>query len=124
MATVHVSHSLDDLERDLKLIPRTMRVRGRAVVRRNVDVGVVLTKRAARAAAGPHGANYFKRITGEMTGALEGEFGPKGPPKTDYVGVSGTAGAMRDLDKAADKVGPKFAAEIDRMVGSLFWPGG
>lgn len=124
MATVQVTHTIDGLIRDLRLIPRTMRVRGKAVVARNVDLGTMLTKRAARAAAGPHGVNYHKRISGEMTGPLEGEFGPSAVLGTRYTGVSGSAGAMRDLEKAADKVGPRFAAEVGRMADDLFWPGG
>lgn len=123
MATVQVTHTLGDLKRDFRQIPRTMKVRGKAVVRRNVDVGTMLTKRYARAAAGPHGQAFHKRISGEMTGALQGEFGPSAVRGTRYVGVSGSEGAMNDLRKAADRLQPRFHRDVSRMVDGLFWPG-
>ena len=123
MATVRVTHGIDELVRDCRLIPRTMRVRGKAVVRKNVELGTIQAQRIAKAAAGDHGKNYWKRISGEMTGALEGEYGPEGPPKSDYVGVDGSAGAMRDLVKSAQRQGPQFARDVSRMVDGLFWPG-
>lgn len=114
---------ISDLARDLEMIPRTARLRGRAVVQRNIEIGNVIAQGIARKAAGKHGKDYFKRLSSEMTGFWEGEFGPEGPPKTDYVGVSGTEGAMRDLEKAADKIAPKLARDAGRLLDSLFWPG-
>lgn len=124
MAVVRVTHGIDDLVADLRLIPRTMKVRGKAVVRRNVDSGAIVTRQIAKKAAGPHGANYFKRIKGEMTGGMSGEYGPSPLVGLRYVGVSGSAGAMRDLDKSLERVRPKFHRDVERMVDSLFWPGG
>lgn len=121
MATVRVDHGIDDLASDLAAIPARMVTKGSRVVRKNVNEGSRLTRRIAKAAAGPHGKDYFKRISGEMTGALEGEFGPWGPPKSRYVGVEGSAGAMRDLNKAADVIGPKFADDAGAMLDGLFW---
>ena len=112
-----------DLGNDLQQIPRTAILRGRAVVQRNVELGTHLTQGIARKAAGKHGANYWKRISGEMVGAWEGEFGPSAVEGRRYVGVSGSEGAMRDLEKAADKVAPRFAREAGRMLDDLFWPG-
>jgi hypothetical protein len=112
-----------DLADDLKSIPRTFRLRAGAVVARNAELGNHLAQEIARKAAGPHGKNYFKRLTAEAKGPLAWEFGPEGPPKTDYVGVSGTEGAMRDLEKAADRVAPRFARDAGRMLDDLFWPG-
>jgi hypothetical protein len=123
MATVRVTHSIDGLARDLGMIPQTMKVRGKAVVRKNVEQGNLVARDIAKRAAGAHGKNYFRRITAEMTGPMTGEWGPKGPPKSDYVGVDGTAGAMRDLVKSAQRQGPRFARDVGRMVDGLFWPG-
>jgi hypothetical protein len=114
---------ISDLASDLELIPRAAILRGRAVVQRNIEIGNTIAQGIARKAAGKHGKDYFKRLSSEMTGAWVGEFGPEGPPKTDYVGVSGTEGAMRDLEKAADKVAPRLARDAGRMLDGLFWPG-
>lgn len=111
-----------DLASDLRLIPRTMRHRAGAVVARNIERGSIETKRIADRAAGPHGSNYSKRISSEMTGALSGEYGPSAPIGSDYTGVSGAAGAMRDLEKSAAKTAPRFQRDISRMVDGLFWP--
>lgn len=113
---------IDDLASDLAMIPKTMRLRGRAVVRRNIETGNLIAQEIAKGASGPHGKDYFKRLSSEMTGPLEGEYGPWGPPKSDYVGVSGTAGAMRDLNRSADRIGPRFARDAGRMLDDLFWP--
>lgn len=110
-----------DLAGDLKRIPATARLRGAAVVAKNVEIGAEATRTIAKAMAGPHGEDYYKRITGEMTGPLQGEFGPEGPPKTDYVGVDGSAGAWRDLQKAETKIAARFQRDIRRMVDGLFW---
>lgn len=121
MATVRVTHSIDDLASDLAAIPARMVAEGSKVVAKNVRAGTRLSQKIAKAEAGPHGKDYYKRIDGEMTGLLEGEFGPWGPPKSRFVGVSGSAGAMRDLDKTADILGPRFADEAGAMLDGLFW---
>jgi hypothetical protein len=112
-----------DLADDLKLIPRTARLRGNALVLKHAEIGNDIARGIAKKAAGKHGKNYFKRLSAERTGAWQAEFGPEGPPKTDYVGVSGGEGAMRDLEKAADRVAPRFARDAGKMLDSLFWPG-
>jgi len=119
---VHGIAGIADLADDCKVISRAVPVRGRAVVRKNIEYGNIVAQNIAKKAAGPHGKDYFKRLSSEMTGPLVGEYGPWGPPKTDYVGVSGTAGAMRDLEKSADRVGPRFARDAGRMLDGLFWP--
>jgi hypothetical protein len=119
---VHGIEGIADLADDLRFIPRVMRHRAGAVVARNIEYGNRVAQREARAAAGPHGKDYFKRLSAEMTGSLSGEYGPEGPPKSDYVGVDGTAGATRDLDASAAKTAPRFARDIGRMVDGLFWP--
>lgn len=113
---------IGDLADDCKLISRTVKHRGSVVVRRNTEQGKMAAAKIASRAAGPHGANYANRLEAEMVSPLVGEYGPSPLLGARYVGVSGSAGAMRDLEKSADKQGPKFARDVSRMVDGLFWP--
>ena len=120
MSTIHVSHSLGDLASDLAKIAVETRPRMRGVVREGLKVGTMLAKEYAKAGAGPHGKAYYKRISSEMTGALEGEFGPSGTPKSEFVGVGFRHGVNTDLPRAADVVGPSFLRSVDDEIGDLF----
>ena len=118
---VVVINDLSDLEGDLRAIPVEFTARATPIVRRHVNEGVKVTQRIAREKSGPHGVNYFKRITGEMTGPLTGEFGPHdgGTP----VGAGWRHGAgNNDTDQAADLIGPKFAETVLDVADGLFWP--
>jgi hypothetical protein len=120
---VSVSHTLDDLQRDLARGPVTLVREGSALVRRNVTEGRVLAQGFAREKSGPHGKAYFKRITDEMTGPMTGEYGPHdggipvgagwrhGPPNTD-------------LPRSADLIGPKLLDDARSLLDRIFWPGG
>jgi len=122
MATVRVTHGIGDLAADIARIPPEAVTRGSAVVRRNIKQGEAIAKRLARESSGPHGKNYFKRIGSDMLGALEGEFGPHGDVENNAVGAGWRNGPPNtDLPKAADIIGPKFAAGIGEMVDGLFW---
>jgi hypothetical protein len=118
--TVH--HTLDGLARDLVTISKAVPFQGRAVVRKNIEAGNLIAQNIAKKAAGPHGKDYYQRLSAEMTGPLIGEYGPWGPPKSDYVGVSGTVGAMRDLEKSAARIAPRFQRDVGKMADRLFWP--
>lgn len=117
---VTVIHNIGDLSTDLAGIAKRVQPDMAKVVRKNVNAGTRLAKANARAAAGPHGTNYYKRISGEMTGPLEGEFGPHdgGTP----VGAGYRHGGVNmDLPNAADVIGPKFADDVDDAVDGWFW---
>lgn len=120
MATVHVSHSIGDLARDMARIPAKAIREGGKVVRKNGREGTTLAKRFAQELSGPHGTAYFKRISGESTGALEYEYGP-------HAGGVPVGGGWRhgtpntELERSLDVIGPKFAKGIDAMVDDLFW---
>lgn len=125
MARVRVEHSIGDLVADCSKIPVQMVTEGSKVVRRSVREGNALARAAARGSSGVHGKNYFKRITGEMTGPLEGEYGPHGDVVGNAVGGGWRNGPPNtDLEKSLDVIGPKFAKAVDDMVAGLFWPGG
>ena len=91
------------------------------VVKLNADAGVRYAKNIARAKAGPHGADYYKRIGAEMTGPLTAEYGPEGDPKTNFVGVGFRHGRNNDLPQSADIIGPRFARAVAKLSDRWFW---
>lgn len=118
---IRVHHSIGDLADDLAGIAARSTPELAAVVHRNVNEGTRLAKRFAQAASGPHGKSYHKRISGEMTGTLQGEFGPWGEPRR-FVGAGYRhAGVNMDLPNAADIVGPKLADQVGDTVDGWFW---
>lgn len=121
MAGVSVRHSIGELAADMAAIPPKAITRGSKVVRANIREGNKLAQGYARGLAGPHGKNYYKRLSAEMTGPLTGEYGPEGTPKTDFVGVGFRHGRNTDLPRSADVIGVKFAKDVGDMVDGLFW---
>lgn len=117
---IRVRHTVDKLADDYEKIPARAAVGMARVVRENVDYGRDLAKALAREKAGPHGRNYHKRISGEMTGPLEGEYGPTGEPKTEFVGVGFRSGINTDLPQSADRVGPAMAADVRKLIARLY----
>lgn len=120
MATIRVTGDVSDLAATLAAAPAKLKRLGHAAVRESVEDGAETAKKIARAAAGPHGTNYHKRIDSEMTGALRGEYGPSAP-KTRFTGVSGSEGAMRDLVKSAGPTAARFQRRVGRVADRLLW---
>jgi hypothetical protein len=119
---VHGIAGIADLANDCAVIAGAVPVRGRGAVLASAEYGNKVAQGIARAAAGPHGSNYYKRMTAESLGSMVAEYGPEGPPKTDYVGVSGTAGAMRDLTKSAPRAAAHLQKRAGKLLDGLFWP--
>lgn len=119
---VSVSGGVSDLADDLAKIP-VKAARGLATAtKRNVNQGNAVARRFARESSGPHGKNYFKRITAEMTGPFEGEWGPTGDVAGNAVGAGWRNGPPNtDLPRSADIQGPKFAKDVGDVVDGLFW---
>lgn len=118
---VSVTHTIADLERDLKRMPARARAGAAKVVRKNAVEGNRLARKIARSKAGPHGKDYYKRITAEMKSPTSWEYGPEGIPKSDFVGVGFRHGVNNDLPQSADVIGPKFAKDALDMLDGLFW---
>jgi hypothetical protein len=119
---IRVLHGIDDLSSDMAAIAASAEAKLVPVVKRNVEAGQRLAQGFARAASGPHGRLYYKRITSEMTGALEGEFGPTGDVAGNAVGAGWRNRPNNlDQDKAADVVGPDFADEVGDEADGWFW---
>jgi hypothetical protein len=120
MATVRVVGGVGDLAADLSDIPVKAIAEGSKVVRKNVRAGSTSARAFARELSGPHGKDYYKRIGWEMTGALQGEYGPHdgGLP----VGGGWRHGTPNtELEKSQDVIGPKFEKDVGDMVDRLFW---
>lgn len=117
---VRVRHQIDRLAGDYAEIPVKAAVQMRKIVSDNIDYGRDLAKALARAEAGPHGKHYYKRINSEMTGPLEGEFGPDGTPKTEFVGVGFRSGTNKDLEAAAKALPSSTARDVRKMLARLF----
>lgn len=122
-----VTHTLDDLETDLKGIAAKSRTQLRGDVRDGIKVGKDLSRGFAKAKAGPHGKNFYKRINAEMNRGLglfgntiSGEFGPDGSPKSEFVGAGFRSGTNNDLARAADIVGPALLRSVDDTIRDMF----
>lgn len=120
---INVDHTIGNLAADLTKIETTAAPRLGKVVKRKVREGNAYARAFARGASGPHGKNYYKRITAEMTGLLEGEYGPHGDVVGNAVGAGWRHGPPNtDLEKSQDRIGPEFADAVSDEVGKLFWP--
>lgn len=119
---IKVTSTLPDLAADMAKIPPRAAGRMATVVKRNVEQGNRIAQRFARESSGPHGLNYWKRLSGEMTGPFEGEYGPTGNVAGNAVGGGWRNGPPNtDLPKSADIQGPKFARDVGDMLDRLFW---
>ena len=118
--SIRLEHTVGELARDLRTIATTAKARMVGVVRDNVAFGERTAQRLAKESSGIHGLNYHKRITGEMTGELEGEYGPHAG---NMIGGGWRNGENTDLPRSADLVGPKFANDVRDEAADLFWPG-
>lgn len=129
MARIRVIHGIDDLADDMRKIPPRAVKDMRGVVREGIKVGASIARDLAKAKAGPHGADYYKRITSEMHGVvsfggvngISGEYGPTGIPKTEFVGVGFRHGVNLDLPNSADQIAPAFYGEVKRLPDKWFW---
>lgn len=118
---ISVTHGIGDLAADLARIPVKADAAFPNVVRSNAAKGNRIAQGLAREKAGPHGQNYWKRLTSEMTGPLSAEYGPEGIPKSDFLGVGFRHGVNLDLPNSADIIGPAFADDVLDTAAGLFW---
>jgi hypothetical protein len=122
---VSVTHHLNDLERDCRVVGASLKPAAEKIIAQKILEGSGAARRLARAASGPHGANYYKRITSGMTGTLKGEWGPTGDVAGNAVGAGWRHGpGNMDLPNSADIIAPEFQRDIGNLLGRMFWPGG
>lgn len=122
MTSISVTHTLADLERDMIRVARKARSDMAEVVRLNTARGMGLARDSARKHSGPHGRLYFKRISMDMNGPLEGVYGPTGDVEGNAVGAGYRNGNDNlDLKRSADVIGPRFAREVHDLPDKWFW---
>lgn len=117
-----VFHTMHDMADDLGDLPTRVDAGLARVVKRNTEQGNKVAQGIARAAAGPHGTNYWKRLSSEMHGPFEGEYGPTGDVVGNAVGAGWRNGVVNtDLDKSLDIQAPKFRADVRDVTKEIFW---
>lgn len=115
---------LSDLTADLNKIAARAPKDMRHVVRKNARQGNMVARSIARKASGPHGKNYFKRITKDDTGPLRSEYGPTADVNGPPVGAGYRHGPPNnDMAKSLDIQGPKFHKDAADLPDDWFWPG-
>jgi hypothetical protein len=134
--TIRVSHTLDDLESDLRKIATTSRSDMRDVVRDGIRAGNELAKANARRKNGP--GSHSRKYPGTFSAAMHsgkglfgnvisGEYGPRPAgqgllaPILENGSRSGNA-AQLNLARSTDVIFPQFAVEVRTMAASWFWP--
>jgi hypothetical protein len=119
---IRVHDTIDRLAADLAEIPVKAIVEMTEVVRKNTNEGTKEAQAIARAASGPHGSNYYKRISGELKGPLTGEYGPTGVVDANAVGAGyRNRPPNTDLEKSLDLIGPKFSHDVAQLPDRWFW---
>lgn len=117
---VVVVNDLSDLADDMAAIPVEFNARAGSVVRRYVNEGNKVAQGIAKAKSGPHGSAYYKRLSAEMTGPLQGEYGPHDGGTPVGAGWRHSPG-NHDLAQSADLIGPRFSDAVIDMTDGLFW---
>jgi hypothetical protein len=123
MAAVRVEHTIGDLLSDeAKIISQAKRDLPK-VVRRNVKEGGLLTQRIAQGASGPHGKNYYKRITLGDDRPAVWRVRPDRHRRRQR-GRRRLASQAREHRprEVLDIIGPKFARDVGNIADDLFWP--
>lgn len=126
---IKVTHGLHDLAADMRQIPRMASRDAREAVRAGAVAGNRDARRRARAAAGPHGEHFYKRIkadrpapNGSGPAGWSAEYGPTGTPKTEFVGAGfRNGGGNDDLDGSRDLAAMTVADHIRRAMNGWFW---
>lgn len=116
---MRVFHTIGDLARDLEEIAVTTKPKMRRVVEHNVSEGNKVAKAFAKESAGVHGKHYHKAFTAEMTGELEGEYGPeRDRMQGDMSFERGSRNQKPHLDvlKSADIQTPKFIKDVGDVL--------
>lgn len=130
--TVHVTHTIGDLARDLAQIPVKAAKECQEIVRDGAKAGAILARTNAERTAGAHGKHYPKSITSEQRSpyhfgggsVFSAEYGPD--IAKNQGGMSFEYGSRNqpphlDLARSADIIGPALAQEVRQMLDRLFW---
>lgn len=121
---IRVHSTVGYLASDLESIASRVKPEMRGIVRDGIREGNKAAKSFAKRSSGSHGKHYPNAMTTEMTGPLEGEYGPDAA--RPQGGMSFERGSVNqpphnDLAKSADIIGPKFAEKVTDAVDKWFW---
>lgn len=133
MASIQVTHTIDDLESDCRKIATGAPAEFRKVIRDAAVVGNNLAKGNARRHSGTHGKWYpgtfsvgaVSAYYGFGGGSIEVEYGPVSARRQG--GMSFEFGSRNqpphlDLAKSADFAGVKLQRAASDALGRMFWP--
>lgn len=137
MATIRVTHSIGDLESDLRTIAKKAPVALKGVVRKNAMEGAKIARANAskqHTMNSRYDVHYPKSITWDQPrgffgfggGSYSAEYGPDSARKQG--GMSFERGSRNqpphnDLAKSADVIAVQFGANTLYAADQLFWPG-
>lgn len=122
--TVRVTHTLANLDRDMRAIPVTAARETAKLLRDNAKDGNRRAKAFAKASAGKHGKHYHKAFTVEAINPTTWVYGPDASkPQGDMSFEFGSRNQPPhlDLNKSADVIGPKLGEDVRKMIDGLFW---
>lgn len=112
-------NGISETIRDLEAVPGEIYGNGGAIVHNDGERLNRFARNISRAKAGPHGKDFFKRISATMVGPLAIEVGPSALEGTRYTGVDSEGGPGRDLDEALDKIRPVFHKHAAELMDDL-----
>lgn len=122
---VTVTHTIGDLDRDLRRIPGKAATAMAKAVRTRAEQGNRHAKASARRTARTHGKHYPDSMIAESVSAFEWVYGPH--PSIAQGEMSFEFGSTRNqkphlnLANSADVIGPKLAKDMRDMFDRLFW---
>lgn len=133
MTSVHVTTSLDSLERDMRRIAVESVTDCARIVDRNLEEGNTIARAFAKESAGRHGKHYASAFgvdhypeapLAEVI-VFGGEYGPDASmPQGNMSFEFGSRNQKPHLDlaKSADIIGPKMESDVLDAIDRWFWP--
>lgn len=120
---VRAIHTFAAFERDATRVPVKVVRQAAKAVRTRAEQGNRNAKNRARNTAGKHGRHYPNSFLAEAISPLEWQYGPH--PSLAQGEMSFEYGSRNqpphmDLNKSADVVGPKLAADMGRILDDLY----
>ena len=132
MPRLVVTHTLEDLDRDLRAMPAKAAKQMQEIVRDGARAGNMLARENARRTQGPHGKHYANSMSSQLnkpyfgfgSSVFSAEYGPVLGRKQG--GMSFEWGSRNqkphlDLNRSADVIGPSLGQEVRQMLDRLFW---
>lgn len=121
---IRATNSLGDLIAALSEAPVKLVTEGSEIVRSNIEAGNRAGKTFAKATSGVHGKHYPNAFTAQMTGALQGEWGPDASRMQG--GMSFERGSRNqkphlDVLRSADVQAPRFQDDVSDLADRLLW---